>query len=153
MKIAAIVLVLTTAAVSAASAAPQDVANQISAEIMSPFCPGVTLHDCPSDSAVALRDRITEMARDGYGREAILAELEREYGPSIRAVPERRGSGLVAWLLPILATLGAAAVAWVLVRRWTRPAPVVDGYDADIHITPEDRRRLDLELAKLRGSP
>jgi len=37
-----------------AAAAPEDVANDISNEIMSPFCDGVTLHDCPSQEALDL---------------------------------------------------------------------------------------------------
>lgn len=154
MRIAALVLVIAVAAVPAANAAPQDVANDISANIMSPFCPGVTLHDCPSDSAVALRDRITEMAREGWTRDQIMTELEREYGPSIRAVPAASGGGLVAWLLPALALLAAGATAWLLLRRWVRtpaaataPAARTDG------LTGADRDRLETELAKLRGRP
>lgn len=153
MKVPLLVVGLLLVFTPVAGAAPQDVANRISSEIMSPFCPGVTLHDCASDSAVALRERITAMAEAGYGRDAIMAELEREYGPTIRAVPEARGSGLLAWLLPVAATGSAVVVAWVLLRRWAHDPAPVDGYDEDVHITPEDRRRLDVELAKLRGNP
>lgn len=143
-------LMLLALAVPAA-AAPQDVANDISQNIMSPFCPGVTLHDCPSDSAVALRDRITEWAEDGFTRAQIMDRLIREYGDTIRAEPPRSGSGLVAWLLPVLAALGAAVVAWKLMRRWAHGPETPDGYDPDVHVTPADRRRLDAELDKLRG--
>ena len=133
-----------------AGAAPEDVANDISAHIMSPYCPGVTLHDCPSDSAVALRDRITQMAAGGMTRAEIMAELESEFGPTIRAVPPASGSGLVAWVLPGVAVLAGIGCAWVLVRRWTgtpaaEDAPVVQ------RVTAEERRLLDSELGKLRG--
>ena len=134
-----------------AAAAPQDVANDISQNIMSPFCPGVTLHDCPSDSAVALRDRITEWAEDGFTRAQIMDRLIAEYGDTIRAEPPRSGSGLVAWLLPVLGALGAAAIAWKLMRRWAHEPETPDGHDPDVHVTPADRRRLDAELEKLRG--
>lgn len=145
----ALVMLLVTAP---ANAAPQDIANDISEHVMSPFCPGVTLHDCPSDSAVALRDRITEMAEDGFTREQIMTVLEREYGETIRAEPPRSGRGLIAWVLPLIAVVGAVWIAWVLLRRWARvPAPSA-GYDPDVHITAADRRRLDAELDKLRGN-
>ena len=134
-----------------AIAAPQDVANDISENIMSPFCPGVTLHDCPSDSAVALRDRITGWAEEGFTRAQIMDRLVTEYGETIRAQPPRSGSGLIAWVLPVLAVLAASAVAWRLLRRWAHEPGPVDGYDPDVHVTAADRRRLDAELDKLRG--
>ena len=137
-----------------AGAAPEDVANDISARIMSPFCPGVTLHDCPSDSAVALRDRITVMAQDGMTPTEIMAELESEFGPTIRAVPPASGSGLLAWLLPGVALLAGGACAVAVIRRWTR-APTADvpevATPSPARVTAEERRLLDQELAKLRG--
>lgn len=134
-----------------AIAAPQDVANDISENIMSPFCPGVTLHDCPSDSAVALRDRITEWAEEGFTRAQIMDRLVTEYGETIRAQPPRSGSGLIAWVLPVVAVLVASAVAWRLLRRWAHEPEPIDGYDPGVHITAADRRRLDAELDRLRG--
>lgn len=135
-----------------AAAAPEDVANDVSEQIMSPFCPGVTLHDCPSDSAVALRDRIEALAEEGYGREEIIGLLERDYGATIRAVPAPEGSGLWAWVVPGLAALGGAGIGWLLLRRWVHVPARPDAYDETVHITPADRRRLDHELNKLRGN-
>ena len=131
---------------------PEDTANDVSEQIMSPYCPGVTLHDCPSDAAVALRDRIEAMAEQGMGRAEIITVLEQEYGESIRAVPPASGTGLGAWLLPGLAAVGGAAAGWLLLRRWVRIPARPDGYDESVHITPADRRRLDGELKKLRGN-
>ena len=48
-----------------ALATPEDVANEISEKIMSPYCPGVTLHDCASGAAVDLRSDIAGWAEDG----------------------------------------------------------------------------------------
>ena len=138
--------------VGPAHAAPQDVANDISQHVMSPFCPGVTLHDCPSDSAVALRDRITAWAERGFTRAQIMNELYDEYGEeTIRAEPPRSGSGLLAWVLPAVAALGAAVVAWTLLRRWAHGPATAEGNDPDVHVTASDRRRLDAELDQLRG--
>jgi cytochrome c-type biogenesis protein CcmH len=151
-RLQALIVVGLMLSSSPAHAAPQDVANDISEQIMSPFCPGVTLHDCPSDSAVALRDRITAMAEDGFTRSQIMSELLEEYGPTLRAEPPRSGSGLLAWVLPALAALAAGAVAWTMLRKWSHVPATPDGYDAGAHITDSDRRRLDAELKKFRGA-
>ncbi|MEA2452608.1 MAG: cytochrome c-type biosis protein CcmH [Actinomycetota bacterium] len=132
---------------SPAVAAPQDIANDISEHIMSPFCPGVTLHDCPSDSAVDLRDRITAMAEQGFTRAQIMAKLLDEYGESIRAEPTG-GSGLVAWILPALAAIGGGYVAWRFLRGWAHEPAHQEG-DA---MSPSDRVRIDAELDDLRGN-
>lgn len=145
------VIVVVLALASPAFGAPQDIANDISENIMSPYCPGVTLHDCPSDSAVALRNRITGWAEEGFTRSQIMDRLVDEFGETIRAQPPRSGSGLVAWVLPVLAALLASGIAWKLLRRWAHEPEPVEGYDPDVHVTPSDRRRLDAELDKLRG--
>jgi len=134
---------------AAALAAPEDVANDVSSKIMSPYCPGVTLHDCPSEQAIDLRKRIVAWAAAGWSQERILDTLEAEFGPQIRAVPSPDGKGLLAWVLPAAALLGGVTVAWALARRWSSrvppPAPVIPA-------SAEDRRRLDEELASIRGS-
>lgn len=134
-----------------AGAAPEDLANEIAAKIMSPFCPGVTLENCPSDKAVALRERIETWAAQGWGEERIMAELVDLYGDPIRATPPARGWGLWAWLAPGLAVGGGAAVAVALTRRWTRRGSGVPEDDYDALVPAETRARLDEELRALRG--
>ena len=112
---------------SVAVASPDEVATSISYQVMSPYCPGVTLHDCPSEKAVDLRRRIAGWSEAGWSRPRILDHLENEFGASIRAVPDPgTGSGLVAWLLPAIALLIGIALLALLLRRWTSgsaPAP------------------------------
>ncbi|MGH2807998.1 MAG: cytochrome c-type biogenesis protein [Actinomycetota bacterium] len=138
-------------AAPAANAAPQDVANDISMQVMSPFCPGVTLHDCATANAVELRDRIVEMVEEGFTRAQIIDFIENEYGVTTRATPDPGGTGIVVWLLPGLAALGGAVVAWHFVRRWARIPATPEGNDPAVHITDADRRRLDAELRRFRG--
>jgi cytochrome c-type biogenesis protein CcmH len=135
----------------AVSAAPEDVANDISMHVMSPFCAGVTLHDCPTENASELRDQIVEMVEEGFTRAQIMDFIENEYGVATRATPDPGGTGILVWLLPGLAALGGAAFAWHFVRRWARVPATPEGYDPTVHITDDDRRRLDAELRRFQG--
>ena len=142
---ATVAMFLVALLAAPALAAPEDVANDVASTIMSPFCKGVTLHDCPSAAAADLRERIEAWADQGWSKDRIIDELESEYGSRIRATPETSGWGLIAWLLP-LAILGLGLVtAWVLARRWiTRPRP------ESAAITSHDHHRIEGELAALR---
>ena len=126
---------------------PEDVANSISEQVMSPFCPGVTLHDCPSDNAIALRAQIAQWAARGWSRQKIFGKLTTEYN-DIRAVPPEGGAGLLVWLLPAVALLAGGGTAAMLARRWsqgdTTPAGTAD-------LGPRERRRLEEELAAVRS--
>jgi cytochrome c-type biogenesis protein CcmH len=143
-------IAMVAVAAGPVGAAPQDVANDISAQIMSPYCPGVTLHDCPSDSATALRTRIADMAADGMTRSEIMAELVDEFGPTIRAAPATTGTGLLAWILPAVAILVGAMTAWWLARRWAASESASGPASAEM-LTPAERRVIDAELDQLRG--
>ena len=148
----ALAAVLVCSLAGPAGASAEDLANEIAAKVMSPFCPGVTLENCPSDKAVALRARIESWAQDGWGEERILDELVELYGDPIRALPPARGSGLWAWLAPGIALLGGAALAITLARRWTgRPGVTVD--DEVVELPTETRARIKEELDALRGRP
>jgi cytochrome c-type biogenesis protein CcmH/NrfF len=147
----AAVVAVAVAAARPALASPADAANRISGEIMSPFCPGVTLHDCPSEAAVQLRAKITRWAQRGWGRDKIMAKLRSEYGPEILAAPPARGAGRVVWLLPGLAVAIGALVAWGFARRWTGASQAAGGA-AGSRITPQERSRLESELAAYRDA-
>ena len=143
-----LLVVALTLVPSPAYAAPEDVANAVSQEVMSPYCPGVTLHDCPSSSAQEMREEITEWARSGMTKDEIMSRLEDEFGSSIRAVPSG-GGGLLAWLLPALALAVGATVAVVLARRWSRRRPAVPA--SAPAASPEAAARLNAELDRLRA--
>jgi cytochrome c-type biogenesis protein CcmH/NrfF len=134
---------------TAAPADPQDVANDISNHVMSPFCPGVTLHDCPSREAAELRDEIARWAAAGLTKDRITARLEHEFGAGIRATPSTEGAGIIAWVLPALAVMSGAAVAVVLARRWNARQPTAPSVTA-APVSQQDRTRLDGELRRMR---
>ncbi|MBA2726427.1 MAG: cytochrome c-type biogenesis protein CcmH [Actinobacteria bacterium] len=149
---AAVWVVLLVLAPQAFAAEHEDLANDISNQVMSPFCPGVTLHDCPSDTALELRREIEGWAADGMTRDEIMTMLEEQYGPEIRAVPAASGSGLFAWILPVAGLLGAAgAGVWLSKRFSSRRGP--DDSPVGAPGTTEELRKLESELRGLRGEP
>lgn len=143
---AALTAVLAAVPVVALAQDASETAAEISANVMSPFCPGLTLHDCPSDAAVRLRDRIERWVRGGATRDEIMARLRRDYGPAVVATPPPEGAGLIAWLLPAVAVAVGAAVAFRLAGRWSARVrtPFVPEASSD------ERTRLASELADLR---
>jgi cytochrome c-type biogenesis protein CcmH len=145
MRIAALVLAISIATAAPASAAPEDIANDVSQQVMSPFCDGVTLHDCPSEAALELREQIQTWAEGGWSKARIMAELEERFGPSIHATPQD-SEGIGAWALPVGALVAGIALLAALATRWTRrrrrdETPPVDA---------EDHARVERELAALR---
>jgi len=146
-----IVCALLVVAVSAvpAAAGPADVATDISNEIMSPYCDGVTLHDCPSQAALDLRAKIQRWASAGWSKERIYERLETEFGAGIRAAPPARGAGSLAWVLPGLALLAGAGAAYSFARRWAGGS--ADGGTTPVAMSPSERARIDADLEALRG--
>jgi cytochrome c-type biogenesis protein CcmH/NrfF len=154
--VAALVVLLLMSTPAAAN--PEDVANEIAAKVMSPFCPGVTLHDCPSAEAAALVDRIERWARQGRSEDGIIDDLEAEYGVGIRSTPPAGDGGWLAWALPGAGLLTGLVLGGLLLRRWTnRPAgedprdETTAGPIARDELDESDRQRLQRELAMLRS--
>lgn len=142
-------LCLFLATTTAWAAEPQDVANDIADEVMSPFCPGVTLLECASSQAYELRGRIVQWVEKGRSREWIMDRLERQFGSGIRAAPQGRGSGLIAWIVPGLAAGAGLGVMALLLRRWGRAASRHEEA-TESPISSEDHRRLSAELEAVR---
>jgi cytochrome c-type biogenesis protein CcmH len=86
-------------------------------ELMSPYCHGLTLADCPTQGAAELRAQIRSWLVEGRREEWILDELEMQYGPSILGAPRMRGIGLLAWLVPPLFLLLGTIVVVLFLRR------------------------------------
>ena len=128
------------------TAKAEDVATDVAGRVMSPFCEGVTLENCPSEEAVALRHKIATKAAAGWSEDRILRWLRADYG--IReASPPTSGVGLAAWLAPAVAVLLGAVVITIVIRRKlpARRAPV-ERPRAD----PGELARLERDLAEAR---
>ena len=142
-RTAAVLLLILMTSGTAHAQSPEDVAARVSEEVMSPFCDGVTLHDCPSGAADALRRRIVSMARSGMTEEQIVSALKTEYGNRIEPSP---GNPL-SWTVPATAALAGVALIIVLARRWTSR----DATGVLPPISEGDRARLEAELSAHRG--
>jgi cytochrome c-type biogenesis protein CcmH len=128
---------------SAVAAQPRTSLPDVEDEVMCVQC-GTPLN--LSTAAVADRQREfirREIAR-GKTKEEIKDGLVEIFGPSVLALPEDEGFGLVAYLVPILAAvLGLIAVV-LAVRRWRR---LVSAREPPPALEPADTRRLERELA------
>lgn len=77
-------------------------AKRVYGLVMSPFCPGRLLSDCPSAQANDLKEEIQRDVEAGVTEDEIVSKLAERYGPTIRAMPTGAGMGLVAWVVPPL---------------------------------------------------
>jgi cytochrome c-type biogenesis protein CcmH/NrfF len=98
--------------------------NELSAQkifefTMSPFCPGRSLKDCPSSQATELKNQIRQEIRAGKSEDEIFNELSLKYGESIRAVPDSRGVGVLAWIAPFAFLFFGALIltGWLLRKK------------------------------------
>jgi len=88
-------------------------------ELMSPFCPGLTLASCSSPQAGELRLWILSQAAAGASREEIEANLYGRFGDVLRSTPKAEGWGLWAYLVPILFFVIGGPVVVYIIRRLT----------------------------------
>jgi cytochrome c-type biogenesis protein CcmH/NrfF len=132
---------------AASAAEPKTTLPDVEDEVMCVEC-GTALNVSTSPVADREREFIRRRIAEGKGKPEIKAALVEEYGPKVLAVPEGGGFDVAAWLVPGLLSLiallgvGVAAVRW-RGRREDEPAGGDDGPDLD----PDDRRRLDADLA------
>jgi len=99
-------------------------ANLIFEAVLSPFCPGRLLRDCPSTAAQELKDKIRGMVVEGKPRGEIENYLFALYGDTIRSVPPKHGFGNVAWWGPgVFLVIGLGILGVWLRSKRTAPEP------------------------------
>jgi cytochrome c-type biogenesis protein CcmH/NrfF len=86
--------------------------------LRSPYCPGLMLEVCPSPQAKLLRDTLQVMAQSGIRSDSLVNWMLANYGEQYRAVPQAKGSGLWAWLMPPLALLGGLITVVLALRHF-----------------------------------
>ena len=146
MRAPAVALLLALALTApAAAATPRASLTDIEDEVMCLEC-GTALNVSNSQVADQERDFIAELIAQGKTKQQVKDALVAEYGPRVLAEPSGDGFQLTAWIVPLLAALGAIALVAFTARRWRSARPA--GADADEPaLDPDDERRLDAELA------
>jgi cytochrome c-type biogenesis protein CcmH/NrfF len=118
-------------------------------ELMSPFCPGRSLADCPSSQADSLRMWILSQEAAGRTREDVEAELLDRYGDIILSAPRAEGFGLTAYVVPVVVFVAGGLLVGVFLWRHTRRG-ADPGRDSDAPTAPLDPElveRIERELA------
>jgi cytochrome c-type biogenesis protein CcmH/NrfF len=119
-------------------------------QLRSPYCPGLMLEVCPSTQAKLLRDSLQMLAWEGAPADSIVGWMLANHGEEYRAVPQARGSGLWAWVMPPLALVaGVILVSLVLrhlkARGEEQPATIEE-------LSEEDESELEAALEELKAS-
>jgi cytochrome c-type biogenesis protein CcmH/NrfF len=99
---------------------PERILQDLSNDLMSPYCPGRTISSCPSGKARKLEDHILDQARAGKTREEIEADLVDRFGPEIVGYAPRP---VVLYGTAIVALMALMLIAMVG-RRWVRRSRV-----------------------------
>jgi len=149
LALAAFLLALATLAGGAPRAqAAEGWAYELANELMSPYCPGRSVADCPSPQAQTLRMWLIVQEAAGRPRAEVEAELVARYGESVLGAPRAKGFGLTAYLIPVaVVAAGAALLTWFL-RRQTRTAPAPKPATPIALLDPELERLVDEKLAE-----
>lgn len=117
-------------------------------QVMSPFCPGRALSDCPSSKAHDLKFEMRQKLEAGTAPEAILAEVFAKYGDQYRAVPGFSGFALLAWVAPLAFLVGGLLLALRLAsaRRASTPS---SHPETNPQISESVQREIEEELSRI----
>ena len=102
-------LALAVLAPAAAGATPRTSLPDVEDEVMCLEC-GTALNVSTSEVADQERAYIAELIAAGKTKQQVKAALVAEYGPRVLAEPSDEGFDLTAWLVPLLAALGALGI-------------------------------------------
>jgi cytochrome c-type biogenesis protein CcmH/NrfF len=117
-------------------------ARRLSASLMSPFCPGMTLETCTSPRAAVWRTEIREWAAEGATDREIVERLgQRVPGFDLSGRPGATWD----WALPVGVMAAASAVLWIVARR--ARLRTEDAAPPEPTANPEADARLKAELA------
>lgn len=119
-------------------------------ELMSPYCPGRALAECPSPQAEDLRRWILAQEEMGRSKAEVEEELIANYGDQLLQAPRAEGIGLLAYLAPVaLFVLGGVIVGMFMRRQTQAPAPALAGAPAPLQaVDPELEQQLEEEIGR-----
>jgi cytochrome c-type biogenesis protein CcmH/NrfF len=104
-------------------AASEGWSREVERELMSPYCPGRSLIECPSPQATELRLWIQGQERAGVPRAEVEKRLFEQFGDQLLHSPRAEGWGLWAYLVPGGALIAGGVVVAVFLGRGGPPGP------------------------------
>ena len=146
--------------------AQEDRAQRLEGRLKCPVCRTQSVRESTSFMALEMRAKIRELIEAGRGDREILQYFVDRYGDYILLEPRRRGFGLSAYLLPLVAVLGGAMFLLLRARQADRRAaaairtepaggggrggePVAQPPPGGAErLSPADRERVDEELKR-----
>ncbi len=142
------VVIFYSTVMAAPSTTPQeshDRAQRIVHSVLSPFCPGRLLSDCPSTSARELKEKILQKISEGASDESVYEFLYATYGDDIRSTPSTSGIGAIAWFMPAVFVLGGLVliIVWLSFRR-NKATPEVGTNET---ISEDLKQRIEREIS------
>jgi cytochrome c-type biogenesis protein CcmH len=149
-------LLMLVAALTAGSAGATDGAPSqadLEDELVCPTC-GTTLDQSDAPIAERMKQFISARIAAGDTKAEIKDKLVAQFGRGVLAVPPKQGFDLLAWLLPLVGIVVAAAAIAVAAWRWSRAREPAEPRAADpssngrTQLDPDLERRLDDALAK-----
>jgi cytochrome c-type biogenesis protein CcmH/NrfF len=115
---------------------------------MSPFCPGRTISDCPSQQAKNMKMWMVVQEAAGRTREDVQQELIERYGEVLRPAPRAEGFGVAAYAFPVVAFLAGGAFIALYLRRQTRAPESTPAVATPAALDPEFEKMIDDELGQ-----
>ncbi len=147
MRLAAVLLLALALAGPAAASESKPTPAELESELVCPICDS-TLDTSDSPAARQMKVFIRARIAAGDTKSEIKAKLVDQFGPTVLAVPPRKGFDWLAWLLPIAGIAVAAVVVGALAWHWSRAKGDGPTGPPDDALDPALERRLDEELAR-----
>ncbi len=118
-------------------------ANEIYNSLLSPFCPGRLIANCPSSQATDLRNQIRNQLEAGATKDEVIDELYAIWGEEV--LGGRRGPLSYGVPIGVILLAGGLMVMWLRSTSRRSVAQVVPAEQLD----PAAEKRLEEELAEL----
>jgi cytochrome c-type biogenesis protein CcmH/NrfF len=126
----------------------QKKATSVYQEILSPFCPGRSLNDCPSSKAHELKSEILQKLQSGMPQEQVLEEVFSSYGDQYRAIPRYSGFGRLVWLAPATFLMAWLFLAYAVMSKKKRNMGPIEAVKAPA-LEPQLAKQIEEELSTL----
>ena len=118
--------------------------RKLSNELRCPTCQGLSVNDSEAGFSNSIKDKISELMKNGNSDEEILAYFVERYGEWILRAPAKRGFNLVLWILPGAGILIGLFIVLFRSKRWVRQPK----HEELVSLTPEEERIVKDDLGR-----